>query len=85
MFQKQLGKDSFWAPYIDLMPDVTFFCDLPSNEIRETHDPFLIAEVKEYKEELDVQFDQVSEILSKYPSIFEPRTLERQNFLSIYA
>lgn len=54
MYQKQLGLDSFWSPYIDLMPDVTFFCDLPPNEIRETHDSFLIAEVKEYKEELDV-------------------------------
>jgi hypothetical protein len=54
------------------MPDVTFFCDLPPNEIRETQDAFLIAEVKDYKEELDVQFEQVNELLSKYPSIFSP-------------
>jgi len=29
MYQRQLGAESFWAPYIELMPDVTFFCDLP--------------------------------------------------------
>jgi len=29
MYQRQLGSESFWAPYIELMPDVTFFCDLP--------------------------------------------------------
>lgn len=67
------------------MPDVTFYCDLPPNEIRETQDPFLIAELKEYKEELDVQFEAVVECLQKYPEIFESKSLERQNFLAIYA
>lgn len=77
MHQKQLGGESFWAPYIDLMPDVTFFCDLPSAEIRETQDPFLIAEAKEYKDELDAQYDQIFEVLSKYPNIFTTQTLKR--------
>jgi hypothetical protein len=27
----------------------------------------------------------VSEILSRYPSIFLPQTLDRSNFMSIYA
>jgi hypothetical protein len=63
------------------MPDVTFFCDLPVNEIRETQDAFLIAEVKDYKEELDVQYDEISECLAKYPSIFTPKSLDRQNFM----
>jgi len=27
MYQNQLKDKSFWAPYLDLMPDVTFFCD----------------------------------------------------------
>ena len=72
-----MGDSSYWAPYIDLMPDVTFFCDLSPNEIRETLDPFLIAELKEYKEELDVQYDAIVECLSKYPQIFNPKSLER--------
>ncbi len=67
------------------MPDVTFFCDLPPNEIRATQDPFLIAEVKEYKEELDCQYEEVYECLTKYPHIFDDKTLERKNFMSIYA
>ena len=27
LYQQQLGDKSFWAPYIELMPEVTFFCD----------------------------------------------------------
>jgi len=26
VYQKQIGKKSYWAPYIESMPDVTFFC-----------------------------------------------------------
>jgi hypothetical protein len=38
------------------MPNVTFFCDLPPEEIRSTADPYIISELKEYKEELEEEF-----------------------------
>lgn len=56
MYQKQLGASSFWAPYIDLMPDVTFFCDLPKEEIDATDDNFMIKELENYKRDLDKQY-----------------------------
>ena len=28
-FEFMKGEDSFWKPYIDLMPDTTFFCEWP--------------------------------------------------------
>ncbi len=27
IYENNKGDDSFWKPYIDLMPDVKFFCD----------------------------------------------------------
>jgi hypothetical protein len=38
------------------MPDVTFFCDLPSEEINATRDPFIIRDLVEYKIELDEEY-----------------------------
>jgi len=67
MYQKQLGEKSFWAPYIDLMPDVTFFCDSPKEVIFATGDPFIIKDLKDYKDELDSEYLQVVECLLKYP------------------
>jgi hypothetical protein len=32
IYQKQMGESGKWWPYIELMPDVTFFCDLPKEE-----------------------------------------------------
>jgi hypothetical protein len=51
-----LGPDSFWAPYIDLMPDVTFFCDEDEKYIKMTMDPYLMGEAHAYKKELDFEW-----------------------------
>ena len=56
MYQKQLGDKSFWAPYIELMPDVTFFCDLPEEEVTAVDDEFVVKELKDYKVELESEY-----------------------------
>lgn len=67
------------------MPDVTFFCDLPAEEIQATQDAFIIKELKDYKIELDEEYSKISKCLQRYPAVFTPATLERRNFMSIYA
>lgn len=41
------------------MPDVTFFCDLPQQEILATNDAFIVKELKTYKKELEAEFNQI--------------------------
>ena len=36
IYENQKGDESFWKPYIDLMPDVKFFCHWDEAEILET-------------------------------------------------
>ena len=50
------GDDSFWKPYLDLMPDVKFFCHWPEEAIRATQDGAVLELAKEYKEELDKEW-----------------------------
>jgi hypothetical protein len=59
-----------WAPYIELMPEVTFFCDESKKDIMITMDPFLFAESLEYKEQLHDTWIDVLQTLKKYPKIF---------------
>jgi hypothetical protein len=50
MYQKQLGEDSFWEPWISAMPDVTFFSDWPREAIMKTMDPYLINDAVRERE-----------------------------------
>ncbi len=84
MYQKQLGDKSFWQPYIDLMPDVTFFCDLERKEIMTTMDPYLVAEAIAYREELQEEWIEVLEVLNDSP-LFAKETCSRKIFMSLYA
>jgi hypothetical protein len=79
MRERQKGQLSFWAPYIDLMPDVTFFCDLPQKEILATNDAFVVKELKTYKKELEEQFQQIQDCLQLYPAVFP--SVERKVFM----
>lgn len=36
IYEYQKGEDSFWKPYIDLMPDVKFFCHWNDADIIQT-------------------------------------------------
>ena len=33
IYEFQKGEESFWWPYLDLMPDFEFFCDWPEKEV----------------------------------------------------
>ena len=50
------GADSFWKPYLDLMPDVKFFCHWPLDLVDATQDPNLVRYAKDYKAELQEEW-----------------------------
>ena len=42
MHEYQLGKDSFWFPYLNLLPDdIEFFCNWPHEDLIATDDEYL--------------------------------------------
>jgi hypothetical protein len=43
MSEWQKGPDSFWAPYIDYMPDYSYFCTWDESTISEVYDMTLVA------------------------------------------
>lgn len=49
LYENQLGKDSFWKPYLDLMPDVKFFSHWPEDLIMATQDLNLAKYATDYK------------------------------------
>ena len=49
IYEYQKGADSFWKPYLDLMPDVKFFCHWPDNVLMATQDVSLIRNAIMYQ------------------------------------
>jgi len=42
IYEFNLGAESFWKPYLDMMPDVKFFCHWEDRDIMHTQDANLI-------------------------------------------
>lgn len=85
MFEQQKGEKSFWWPYLDLMPEVKFFCDWPDEDVDNTQDANVIKDQLEFKKTLDKEWSVLEKALKKYIAIFEPRTLKREVFVKLYA
>jgi hypothetical protein len=49
------GKDSKWSPYLDMLPDIEFFCDWEQNEHDACQDEALIKWSNEFKVEVELQ------------------------------
>lgn len=74
---------SFWAPWLAQMPDVTYFCDQPIEEIMATMDPYLISVAIEFKELIDKEVLEVQDVLKKYPELFNNESIKE--FRAVYA
>jgi len=85
LYEKQKGAESKFAAYLDLMPEVTFFCDSPIEVIQSTFDPQLVGECLGYKQELEETYKKISKIMKIYPEIFTEASCEKKTFLSMYA
>ena len=84
LYEYQKGEDSFWWPYLDLMPHVQFFCDWNKEEIVAVQDYGLIFAAMDYKSEVDKEYKQFVKVLSKYPEIFKQESMTRDTFTRFY-
>jgi hypothetical protein len=67
MYEWQKGTASFWAPYIDYMPDYSFFCTWDDDITTMTQDMSLQVNAQIYKMGNMKVWRDLEDILSKYP------------------
>ena len=85
IYEHGKGEDSFWKPYLDLMPDVSFFCKWSVEMVEATQDSNLKQYSTTYIEELNREWTLLGEILSKYPDIFPQSSINPELFQKFYA
>ena len=82
LYEFSLGDKSFWKPYLDLMPDVKFFCYWQDSEIFSVQDYALVKEAMTFKEEVEAEWRQFHDIVAKY-EIFDHTVLNKGMFMRL--
>ena len=85
LYEHVKGEQSFWKPYLDLMPDVKFFCHWTDELIVATQDMNLMQYATEYKQELHEEWTKLAAVMAKHPSVFPHSSIEPQLFFKFYA
>ena len=74
------GQKSFWYPYFQIAQESDLPCFWDDADINMLEDELLKAEIKEYKEEYDSEYQALYEIASMYPQLIDISTFTEQNF-----
>ena len=85
IYEYQKGEESYWKPYLDLMPDVKFMCNWPEDMISATVDHGLIKHAGDYKTELESEWAEFCEMMGRYPDVFQASTIDPDLFYKFYA
>ena len=70
IYENQKGEESFYWPYLDLMPKIDFFCFWEKENLFACQDLGLMLETKQYKIELEAEIFALCAIMRRYPDIF---------------
>ena len=79
-----LGKQSYWYPYLRLMPDVEFTCSWSKEDMDEAQDENFTKELEEYQIDLETEWHMFKKVLLQYPKIFSKKLIDRGLFFNIY-
>lgn len=85
LYEYQKGYESFWFPYLNLLPDVEFFCNWSLQDLAVIDDPELASETKSYKRDVELEWREVELVLLQYPQHFSVQLADRQLFMRIFA
>ena len=70
MYEYQKGKDSYWFPYLNLLPDVEFFCNWDEKILDLLEDEQLYYEAINYKRDIELEWREIEILLLRYPQHF---------------
>ena len=83
-YEMTLGRNSYWYPYLRLMPDVEFTSSWSEEELLETHDKQLNKILEDYQIEVEVEWHMFKKVLVQYPKVFKRKFIDRGLFFNIY-
>jgi hypothetical protein len=83
-YEMTLGRNSYWYPYLRLMPDVEFSCSWSESELKETQDSVLVTDLEDYKTEVEMEWHTFKKVLIQYPKIFKRKLVDKGLFFNIY-
>ena len=70
LYEYLRGAQSFWKPYLDMLPDVRLFCLWPPQVIAEGQDAYMLRKAEEFRGDLESLWLEIEQVLAKYPQIF---------------
>ena len=79
-YELSKGEMSLWAPYFAITEETDLPCFWTDKDIQELDDELLKAEIIDYKEEYDAEFEALYEVASLYPHIINIETFTEANF-----
>jgi len=77
-------KSDFW-PYLEILPEIDFFCDWPLADIEACQDAKLVKTTSEFKIDIDLQWSYISSILEKNAAWFSQLQDCSKQFRRAYA
>ena len=83
-YEMTLGKQSYWYPYLRLMPDVEFTSSWSEEEMSAIQDKQLSEHLNDYHVEVEVEWHMFKKILTSYNQIFKKKFVDRGLFFNIY-
>ena len=84
IYEYQKGKESFYWPYLDLLPDVDFFCYWKQEDMFSVQDLGLIYNSIKFKREVDAEYRVICMLMRRYPQVFNETSLSLETFLKFY-
>ena len=84
LYELTLGKNSYWYPYLRLMPTVRFSCFWTQEEIDAIQSPKVVQALKEYRVEVVNEWYMFKKVIRKYPWIFQERYINKDLFYNLY-
>eukprot|EP00826_Nyctotherus_ovalis_P063358 TRINITY_DN9288_c0_g1_i11.p1 TRINITY_DN9288_c0_g1~~TRINITY_DN9288_c0_g1_i11.p1 ORF type:complete len:207 (+),score=63.78 TRINITY_DN9288_c0_g1_i11:225-845(+) len=79
-----LGNESLWKPYFDILPPADMLALWSSSELEELHDPELVQEAVKYRRDVEEEWLEVRAVLEKYPLTFSLEKISKEMFVFAY-